>query len=65
MRGRLLGTESCLQNHSVKGCRIARASYDRVNRTHLRRLGDLVWEGGGEELERILDIAPKDEPFPV
>jgi hypothetical protein len=45
--------------------RIARANYDRVNRKQLRRLGDLVWPGGGEELERFLDIAPKDEPFPV
>ena len=45
--------------------RIARANYDRVNREHLRQLGDLVWDGGGAELERFLDIAPKDEPFPV
>jgi len=45
--------------------RIAKANYERVNREYLRRLGDLVWEGGGTELERFLDIAPKDEPFPV
>ncbi|MFV1968542.1 MAG: hypothetical protein ACC628_24225 [Pirellulaceae bacterium] len=45
--------------------RIARANHGRVNRAHLRRLGDLVWQGGGEELERFLDIAPRDEPFPV
>jgi hypothetical protein len=45
--------------------RIARANYDRVDRTYLRRLGDLVWERGGEELERFLDIAPRDEPFPI
>ncbi len=45
--------------------RIARANYDRINREYLRRLGDLVWPGGGEELERFLDIAPRDEPFPV
>lgn len=45
--------------------RIARANYDRVDREYLRRLGNLVWEGGGAELERFLDIAPKDEPFPV
>ena len=53
------------QQDAVDFRRIARASYDRVNRTHVRRLGDLVWEGGGEELERLLDIASKDEPFPM
>jgi hypothetical protein len=45
--------------------RIARANFDRVNREQLRRLGDLIWDGGGEELERFLDIAPQDEQFPV
>jgi hypothetical protein len=45
--------------------RIARANYDRVDREQLRRLGNLIWEGGGEELERFLDIAPEDRPFPV
>jgi hypothetical protein len=53
------------QQDAVDFRRIARANYDRVNREHLRRLGDLVWEGGGEELERFLDIAPQDKPFPV
>jgi hypothetical protein len=45
--------------------RIARANYDRIDRDRLRRLGELIWEGGGAELEEFLDIAPRDEPFPV
>lgn len=45
--------------------RMARANYADVDRKRLRRLGELVWEGGGEELERFLEIAPKDEPFPL
>ncbi len=45
--------------------RIARANYDLVRRSDLRRLGDLIWDGGGEELERFLEIAQRDEPFPV
>ena len=45
--------------------RMARANFDRVQRQELRRLGDLVWPGGGEELERFLEIAQRDEPFPI
>lgn len=41
----------------------ARANYASVDRERLRRFGELVWEDGGEELDRFLDIAPKDEPF--
>ena len=45
--------------------RIARANYDRVRREPLRRLGDLVWEGGGAELEEFFEIAQRDEAFPI
>lgn len=45
--------------------RIARANYDLVRREILRRLGDLVWDGGGAELEEFLEIAQRDEAFPV
>jgi hypothetical protein len=45
--------------------RIARANYNLVRRKDLRRLGDLVWDRGGEELERFLEIAQRDEPLPV
>jgi hypothetical protein len=53
------------QQDAVDFRRIARANYDRVDRERLRRLGELIWQGGGEELEEFLDIAPRDEPFPV
>jgi hypothetical protein len=45
--------------------RIARTNYDRVRREMLRRLGDLVWNGGGAELEEFFEIAQRDEAFPV
>lgn len=45
--------------------RIARANYDRVRREMLWRLGDLVWNGGGAELEEFFEIAQRDEAFPV
>lgn len=45
--------------------RIARTNHASVNREPLRYLGDLIWEHGGEELVQFLDIALKDEPFPI
>jgi len=45
--------------------RIARANYDRADRAALRRLGDLIWDGGSAELERFLEIAQRDERFLV
>jgi len=53
------------QQDAVDFRRMARANYDRVQRERLRRLGDLVWQGGGAELEQFLEIAQRDEPFPV
>lgn len=45
--------------------RIALANYDQVRREPLRRLGDLVWNGGGAELEEFLELAYQQKPFPV
>ncbi|MEO8494706.1 MAG: hypothetical protein ABI614_06530 [Planctomycetota bacterium] len=45
--------------------RIARANYDLVQRDALRRLGDLVWEGGGAEVEEFLELANRGEAFPI
>jgi hypothetical protein len=45
--------------------RIARANCDLVRRETLRRLGDLVWDGGGAELEEFFEIAQRDEAFPI
>lgn len=53
------------QQDAVDFRRIARANYDRVNRGDLRRLGDLIWQGGSQELEQFLEIAQRDEPFPI
>ena len=44
---------------------MVRANHDRIVRDDLRRLAEEVWEGGGEEILRFLDIALSDEPFPV
>ena len=53
------------QQDAVDFRRIARANYSRVDRDALQTLGDLVFQGGGEELSRFLEIAQRDEPFPV
>jgi hypothetical protein len=45
--------------------RIARANFNNVRREMLRRLGNLVWSGGGAELEEFFEIAQRDEAFPV
>ena len=31
----------------------------------LRRLDALLWDGGGDALNRFLEIAQSDEPFPL
>ncbi len=36
-----------------------------LNESTLRLLGDLVWEKGGEELVRFIEIALNDEQFPL
>jgi hypothetical protein len=53
------------QQDSVDFRRIARANYDLVRREILRRLGNLVWDGGGAELEEFLEMAQRDEAFPI
>ncbi len=45
--------------------RLVRANHDRIQRDDLRRLADEVWERGGEEIERFLEIALSDKPFPI
>jgi branched-chain amino acid aminotransferase len=56
----------------LDSCKIARMDltygYDELMeacRETLRRLGDLVWEGGGAELEEFLEMAQRDEAFPI
>ena len=44
---------------------MVRANYDQIQLADLRRLADEIWEDGGEEIERFLEIAVSDKPFPV
>lgn len=45
--------------------RIIRNNYAAIDREVIRKLGDQVWEKGGEELLLFLEIAQEDRPFPV
>jgi hypothetical protein len=45
--------------------RMVRANHQRIQRDELRRLADEVWEGGGAEIDRFLEIALSDQPFPI
>jgi hypothetical protein len=45
--------------------RMVRANYDRIDRDDLRRLAYRIWHGAGEEIDRFVEIAMGDEPFPV
>jgi len=44
---------------------MVRANYDRIDRDDLRRLADRIWHGAGEEIDRFVEIAMGDEPFPA
>ncbi len=45
--------------------RMVTANYKRIHRDELRRLADEVWEGGGAEIERFLEIAIEGRAFPI
>lgn len=45
--------------------RVARANRDRIRRDDLHRLAGLVWEGGANDIDRFVEIALSDEPFPI
>lgn len=45
--------------------RMTKANRDNIRIKDLRRLAELVYEGGGDEIERFLEIAVSDQPFPV
>ncbi len=44
---------------------MVRANEKAIQRDDLRRLAGQVWEGGPEEIERFLEIALSDQPFPL
>ncbi|NLY01411.1 MAG: hypothetical protein GXY83_35415 [Rhodopirellula sp.] len=45
--------------------RMVRANCGAIRQEDLRRLADEVWEGGSEEIERFLEIAVSNQPFPL
>jgi hypothetical protein len=45
--------------------RLVRANHDRIRTADLRRLAALVWEHGADDIERFLQIALADQPFPI
>jgi hypothetical protein len=44
--------------------RIMKANDCQIDREELSALANQVWEGGGEEIQRYLELALKDQPFP-
>jgi len=45
--------------------RMVRANHDHIRRDQLRRLADEVWDGAGAEIERFIETALSNEPFPI
>jgi hypothetical protein len=45
--------------------RLARANSDHIRKEDLRRIAALVWEGGADEIERFVEVALSDAPFPI
>lgn len=45
--------------------RMVPANYDRIDREDLRLFAERIWYGAGEEIDRFVEIAMGDEPFPV
>jgi hypothetical protein len=45
--------------------RVARANRQLIRTNDLHRLAELVWEGGAKDIDRFIEIALSDEPFPI
>jgi hypothetical protein len=45
--------------------RIVRANHQRVDKKILSELADQVWEKGGEEILRFLELTLSDQPLPI
>jgi len=43
---------------------MVRANHEAIDHDSLRRLAGQVWDGGAEEIERFVEIALSDDPFP-
>jgi hypothetical protein len=44
---------------------LVRANRDRIRSGDLNRLAALIWEGGAEDIERFVQVALTDQPFPI
>jgi hypothetical protein len=45
--------------------RMVKANYEKIKRSDLRRLADLIYQGGGDEIEGLVESAKKGEPFTI
>ena len=45
--------------------RLVRANHDRIRPEPLHQLAELVWEGGAKDIDRFVEIALSDQPFPI
>ena len=45
--------------------RIVRANHEAIDREILKSLGDQVWERGGNEVLRFVDLTIQDQPLPI
>jgi hypothetical protein len=45
--------------------RVARANHQLIRTDDLNRLAELVWEGGANDIDRFIEIALSDKPFPI
>lgn len=45
--------------------RLVRVNHDRIRRQELRRLAAEVWEGAGDDIERLMRITLSDAPPPL
>lgn len=44
--------------------RLVRANHELIRADDLHRLAELVWEGGAQDIDRFIEIALSDAPFP-
>ncbi len=51
------------QQDSIDMRRIMKANANKIDREALASLASQVWEGGGEEILRFLELALQDQPF--
>lgn len=45
--------------------RVARANETEIRHEKLHRLAELVWEGGAKDIDRFVETALSDRPFPI